>query len=352
MANRSEVAGVPPTGQPELETITTVDQLEAVIGKTPALMRNKAIDFLDEGALRWISKSPLMFASFGSITDRGIDLGVTIGGGPPGWAAGDARELRLPETMLDDPSRAQPGVGFGSVFVLPAISEILRVHGTVAEVRTGEIVITVKDCFYHCGKALLRSEFWAAVPSAVTPSDVSDLVSGSRFMAIATVDLQGRADVSPKGDTAGTMARLEGGRLWFPDRPGNKRVDSFRCILTQPRVAAMLLIPGSPHIAYLTGVAHISTDEATRARFSVREKSPALATRIDNLVTSLQQSPALKRAPLWPVTGAPEGIDPIKMGLAHLKLKKTMGAKLASTVMSVPGLLQKGMEHDYKKNLF
>ena len=72
------------------ESVTDFAALEAVIGKTPALVHLKAIDHLDDGALRWIANSPLMFAAFGARSRSGVKLGVTIGGGSPGWAQGDA----------------------------------------------------------------------------------------------------------------------------------------------------------------------------------------------------------------------------------------------------------------------
>jgi uncharacterized protein len=329
------------------EIITAVSALEAIIGKTPGAMNLKVIDHLDEGALRWIGKSPLIFAAFGDASG----IGVTFGGGAPGFAGGNARELRLPAAMLDEPSLARPGLGFGSVILLPGISETMRVNGRVADVREGEISVTVEECYFHCGKALIRSDFWGASPAVAAPGELAAFVSASRFMALATVDAQGRADVSPKGDQAGAMANLDNGRVWYADRPGNKRIDSFRNIITQPRVAAALLIPGSTHFARLSGVARITTDEAVRARFVVQDKTPALVTCIDDLAIDLRDSAALVRANLWPVRPT-QGIEPTKIMVGHLKLNKSVAAKVIGTVMSVPGLLQKGLEQDYKKNLY
>lgn len=333
-------------------SITTVAALEACIGKAPAPIHLKVIDHLDEGALRWISASPLMFAGFG----EGSRIQVTLGG-PAGLAGGEARELRLPTAMLDEPTLARPGMGFCSLFLLPGIGETLRVNGRVAAVREGQIRITVEECYGHCAKSLIRSDFWAASPGATAPQDAAAFVSASRFMALATIDTQGRADLSPKGDPAGTMSSLQEGRAWFAERPGNRRADSFHNILTQPHVAAVLLIPGSTHVAHLSGTASLTTDETARAQFIVQGKTPILVTGIDNPVIELRESPALVRANLWPVPARPEGIDPGKVFVAHVKLNsdKSLGARLAGAVLSVPGvtgLLQKGLEKDYKNNLY
>ena len=41
--------------------ITTLEGLEAVIGKTPGPVNLKVIDHLDDHARRWIASSPLLF---------------------------------------------------------------------------------------------------------------------------------------------------------------------------------------------------------------------------------------------------------------------------------------------------
>ncbi|MBO4224006.1 pyridoxamine 5'-phosphate oxidase family protein [Bradyrhizobium neotropicale] len=332
--------------------IATIAELEAIIGKTPLPMALKVIDHLDEGALRWIRLSPFCFTAFGDASD----IVVTMAGGDPGFASASAHELRLPTALLDDAALARPGVGFASLFPLPGITETLRVNGRVAEVRHDEIRLAVEECYGHCGKALIRSDFWTAAPTAAVPSDVPAFIADCRFLALATTDAQGRADLSPKGDPAGMMAHLEGSRLWFADRPGNRRVDSFRNIITQPRVAAALLIPGSTHVVRLSGTAYMTDDEAMRAQFRVQDKTPALAIGIDDLSITMSESPALVRTHLWPMSGRP-AIDPAKVFTEHIKLNKAngLGARLTSAALSVPGmtgLLKKGLENEYKNNLY
>ncbi|EPX60319.1 hypothetical protein D187_001806 [Cystobacter fuscus DSM 2262] len=337
----------------ETQTITTLAALEACIGKAIAAVNLKVIDHLDEGALRWLSAAPVMFAGFG----EGSRLQVTLGGGAPGFAGGTAHELRLPLAVLDDATGARPGVGFGSLFLLPSTGETLRVNGRVAQVSGGELRVTVEECYGHCAKALLRSDFWAASPGVASPPDAAAFVSASRFMALATLDAQGRADLSPRGDPAGSMASVEAGRVWFADRPGNRRVDSFRNIVTQPRMAALLLIPGATHVVRLSGSARLTTDEAARARFTVQGKTPTLVAGVEDPSLELLESPALARARLWPVQARPEGVDVAKVLFTHVKLNgnKSLGARIASAALSIPGvtgLVQKGMEKDYKDNLY
>ena len=334
-----------------MTTIDTIAALEDVIGKTPPPMHLKVIDHLDAGALRWIAQSSLMFAGFG----EGAHIGVTIAGDRPGFAHGKARELRLPIASLDDPTLARPGSAFGSLFLLPGIGETLRVNGRVAGIETDHVRVAVEECYGHCAKALIRSELWAAQPS-LAPDDPAAFIAACRFLALATIGAEGPADLSPKGDPAGCMAQLDGDVLWFADRPGNRRLDSFRNIVAQPEVALALLIPGASRIAVVCGRAQLTADEAARERFIVKDKTPLLAIRVEVATITLYDSAALVRANPWPVH-AQSDIDPAELFVEHIKLNKTdgVGAALARASLSVPGvtgLLKKGLDKDYKRNLY
>ncbi|SLM46202.1 conserved protein of unknown function [Nitrospira japonica] len=333
------------------DSIENVAELEACIGKVPGPIDLKVIDHLDDGARRWIAASPLLFAAFGD----GRNVGMTLGGGEQGFVQVlDASRLRLPAAALDELQLAREGLGFGALFLTPSIGETLRVGGRVAAVKGGEVEIHVDECYVHCAKALIRSKFWEAPAHHQMPDDAPDFVAASRFMALATVDAKGHADVSPKGDPQDMLIRLRQGCAWIADRPGNRRADSFRNMLTQPHVAAALLIPGCTKVALLSGRARITTDAAVRTDLSVAGKMPILLTCIEQPALSIRESAALTRAGLWPAKPRAEGIDSAAMFVAHIKHSKARGlqAKLARAAVSVPGIMEKGLQRDYRKNLY
>ena len=330
------------------QTVRTVAALEAIIGKMPPPMNLKVIDHLDAGAQRWIGHSPLMFCTFG--TEDGI--AVSAAGGAPGAVACSRQQLRLGKAVTDSPGLAAPGVGFGAMFLLPGVREILRVNGKVAEVTEEEVLVDIDECYGHCGKALLRSEFWNADQTPLAPHDPETVAGMSRFIAFGTMDAEGRADCSPKGDPAGSLVHLDGDQLVFADRPGNKRIDSFKNIITQSRVAALLVVPGSATVVQASGMASLTTDEVERERFTVQEKTPALVTCIRDIIVNVYESQALARADLWPVSTPVADINIAQVFSDHVKLNKGITAKLLGAAMSIPGLLEKGMEQDYKKNLY
>lgn len=333
------------------DTIDTVSALEACIGAVPGSRDLKVIDHLDDGAFRWIAASPVLFVAFGD----GDSIGLTPAGGPPGFACPiDATRLRLPTTSLDNPDLARKGLGVGALFLVPGIGETLRVAGRVVSVSSEDIAIAVEECYMHCAKALLRSNFWTASPRSDAPDAIPDFLTASRFMALATVDRQGRADVSPKGDPQEALIRLQDGHAWFADRPGNRRADSFRNILVQPRVAAAMLIPGYTRVAMLSGTARLTTDATKRAHFAVTGKTPLLVTCIEQPTAVVSESGALAQARLWPAPHRTEGLDPAAMFTAHIKLSKARGlqARLMRLALAMPGLMKNGLQRDYRNNLY
>lgn len=333
-----------------MSDIDSIERLEAILGKAPPAVSLKVIDHIDATARRWLAASPLMFAGFGNAPA----LAVTLGGGAPGFATAEPAMLSLPLAALDDPALAVPGASFGSLFLVPGIGETLRINGRVAAIDGGAAQVAVEECYVHCAKALIRSGFWSAQPLVRAPVAAGEFAAASCFMALATMDAAGHADLSPKGDPAGSMAHIEGDQLWFADRPGNRRTDSFRNLIAQPRIAAALLVPGASAVAIVRGTAMLTDDETARATFAVQGKVPLLATRVDDLAIDIRPSAALERARLWPAAAAPADIKPAKMFAEHVRLNKDkgIGARIAGAFVSVPGLMQRGLDKDYKDNLY
>src|SRR5690606_11667014 len=69
-------------------------------------------------------------------------------------------------------------------------------------------------------------------------------IEKSPFITIASSDLNGNFDVSPKGDPAGFVKILSDKVLAIPDRPGNRKADTLRNIIQNPNVGLIFLIPG------------------------------------------------------------------------------------------------------------
>ena len=63
-------------------------------------------------------------------------------------------------------------------------------------------------------------------------------IARSPFVIIASSDATGRVDVSPRGDPAGFVHVLDRRTIAVPDRPGNRRADTFRNVLQKSQSRA------------------------------------------------------------------------------------------------------------------
>lgn len=334
---------------PSSMTISSIPELEACIGVAGLPVKMKIIDHLDASAARWISAAPLAFVGFGSADGPR----VCVAGGPAGFASvRDAGTLALPLDALDAPGALEVGQGAGVLFLIPGVGETLRANGRVTGLTETTVQIGVEECFVHCAKALIRSDFWAG-GGAGAPEDGAAFVDGTRFLALATMDAEGRIDLSPKGDPAGLLTRMDGTRVTLAERPGNRLAFGYRNMIEQPRVAVVGVIPGAGTVVSFTGVAHLTTDEQVRAGFVVDEKTPILATVIEGAEPVVIRSVALARAGLWKGAASAPVIDPAATLVAHLKLNKARGATATLVRLATNrGLIAKGLESNYKTQLY
>ena len=113
-------------------------------------------------------------------------------------------------------------------------------------------------------------------------------------------------------------------------------------------------LPGSSRVARAQGNAQISADAALREEFAVHDKVPKLVTRVAAPSIEWRDSAALARARPWDAPAPPADIDPAEIFAAHVRLNKTRGlaAALARGAVSIPGLMRKGLEQDYKRNMY
>ena len=332
--------------------IRSIESLEQRVGKTPGPRDLKVIDHLDKNALNWISVSSCMFVSMAD--HEKSEVRASIGGGAAGFVKTDSNYLHIPLDMMDNHEKIVEGLGWGALFLVPTLKESLRVNGVVESISNQTVSVKVSECYLHCAKAFMRSNFWEeqALSSTVnSPADFCDLAS---FMLVATSNEQARADLSPKGDPAGKLLCLREDGVWYPDRPGNRRVDSFRNVLSQPNIEIMTLIPGSTQVLRASGTAVLQVNDEIQNYFSVQNKIPTLVVQIDPKEVSLETSLALQRAKLWPAVSPELVFKAADIWRDHVKLSKLKGvqAKIAKAAVSVPGVLQKGLDLDYEKNLY
>jgi len=120
----------------------------------------------------------------------------------------------------------------------------------------------------------------------------------SPFLVLATGDGEG-LDASPRGDPPGFVRVLDDTMLLLPDRPGNRRMDSYANILTDPRVALIFLVPGIDETLRVNSTARITIDAALLADCAVDGRVPARGLLITVREVYFHCGKALIRSRLW-----------------------------------------------------
>ena len=162
---------------PSRHTISSTAQLRELFGEPLQRVVTKEMPGLDGQTKAFIATAPfLVMATTGA--DGSCDAGPK--GGPPGFVRvlTDTR-LLIPEfpgnRRFDGVQNLVTRPGIGLLFVVPGISETLRVNGTARLTRDPDLLeacavdgrkpwfvadVEVRQVFSHCGKAFLRSELW------------------------------------------------------------------------------------------------------------------------------------------------------------------------------------------------
>jgi len=125
------------------------------------------------------------------------------------------------------------------------------------------------------------------------------LIARSPFVLVASGDASGRMDVSPKGDVAGFVVVLDEQTLAIPDRPGNRRADTFTNVLQNRGVGLLFLIPGKLETLRVNGRARIVRDFELRKRMAVNDKLPELALVVTVEQAFIHCGKCMLRSRLW-----------------------------------------------------
>jgi PPOX class probable FMN-dependent enzyme len=124
-------------------------------------------------------------------------------------------------------------------------------------------------------------------------------IAAAPFCLLATAGADGTCDVSPKGDPAGFVHVLDETTIVIPDRPGNRRADGFRNILTNPHVGLLFLVPGRDETLRLNGRARLVREAGFFDALVVRGHRPTLAVLVAVEQVFFHCAKAFKRSALW-----------------------------------------------------
>ena len=157
--------------------VTTVDELEAIIGTPLRRVAEKVRERLHEVDREWLAAASLAFVATGDEHGR---LDVSPKGDPAGFAhVLDDTTIALPERpgnrRADGFRNILRNPHVGLVFVVPGRGDTLRINGRATIVRDAAflddmvvkgnrpalaLLVDIDEVFFHCSKAFLRSSAW------------------------------------------------------------------------------------------------------------------------------------------------------------------------------------------------
>lgn len=171
-------------------------------------------------------------------------------------------------------------------------------------------------------------------------------ITMSPFLTIASCNAAGAMDVSPKGDPPGFVAVLDDKHFAVPERPGNRRCDTFHNILENPAVGLIFLVPGMDETLRINGTATLSTDPGILEPMAVDGRPPLLALVVKVEEVFIHCGKALKRSRLWHDDyHIDRSAFPTMGEVVHAH------AKLSAQDISVQRV-NAHVEHDYETNLY
>lgn len=166
-------------------------------------------------------------------------------------------------------------------------------------------------------EAELRDLLGEPVARAVTKERVRlheidrEWLAASPFCLVATADADGNCDVSPKGDPPGFTLVLDDTTIAIPERPGNRRADGFRNLLSNPHVGLVYLIPGRGETLRINGRARLVREAPFFDRMVVKGHRPVLALVVEIEQIFFHCAKAFMRSALWrPESWHPEALPP------------------------------------------
>jgi len=153
-----------------------------------------------------------------------------------------------------------------------------------------------------------------------------NFIAASPFCLIASASPEGHLDISPRGDPEGFVQILSDKLMAIPDRPGNKRVDTFHNVLQDPRVSLIFFVPGKMETLRIRGTARICADPKLLDSMAVNDHPPKLALLVHVDTVFAHCPKCVIRSNLWQPDNWPDSSQLPNMNammVKHAKINKT-----------------------------
>ena len=160
-----------------MDTIENVEHLRESYGAPSERALKKQLNRLDKHCRDFIARSPFLVIASADPSGR---CDASPKGDAPGFVQViDDTTLLIPDRLgnnrIDTLANLLARPGIGLIFFVPGINETLRVNGRACittdpallellavdgKVPRSAILVTAEEIYFHCGKALIRSDLW------------------------------------------------------------------------------------------------------------------------------------------------------------------------------------------------
>jgi len=160
-----------------MDTIESPQQLREIYGEPMERAVKKQLTRLDRHCRNFIALSPFLVIASSDPSGR---CDASPKGDAPGFVrVVDDTTLLIPDRLgnnrIDTLGNLLARPGIGLIFFVPGINETLRVNGRAkvttdpelleplavgGKVPRSGILVAAEEIYFHCGKALIRSDLW------------------------------------------------------------------------------------------------------------------------------------------------------------------------------------------------
>ena len=160
-----------------MDTIENVEHLRETYGAPSERSLKKQLNRLDKHCRDFIARSPFLVIASADPSGR---CDASPKGDAPGFVhVIDDTTLLIPDRLgnnrIDTLANLLARPGIGLIFFVPGINETLRVNGRACittdpalleplavngKVPRSAILVSAEEIYFHCGKALIRSDLW------------------------------------------------------------------------------------------------------------------------------------------------------------------------------------------------
>ncbi len=160
-----------------MEIIEDIGELRDIYGEPAERARKKQLARLEKHSRAFIALSPFLVIASADPAGR---VDASPKGDAPGFVQViDDETLLIPDRLgnnrVDTIGNLLASPGVGLIFFVPGLRETLRVNGRAritsdpallepcavnGKAPRSGIVITADEVYFHCGKALIRSDLW------------------------------------------------------------------------------------------------------------------------------------------------------------------------------------------------